>query len=60
VERGDVAALARTLSALIGDPVRRASMGRAGRRAVEDKFDLRRNVARLLEVYGVIEHGMRR
>ena len=60
VERGDVAALARALSALIGDPVRRASMGRAGRRAVEDKFDLRRNVARLLEVYGVIEHGMRR
>lgn len=53
VERGNVQGLAMRISALLDDPERRESMGRAGRTRVDAKFDLRKNVARLLEVYGI-------
>jgi glycosyltransferase involved in cell wall biosynthesis len=53
VERGDVQGLAKRISALLDDPGRRESMGRAGRARVDAYFDLRKNVARLLEVYGI-------
>jgi len=53
VDRGDVDGLAATLSRLIGDPALRTRMGTAGRRRVEEKFDLQRNVAQLVEAYGL-------
>lgn len=53
IERGDVPDLAEKVSALLGDPMRRQSMGNAGRRAVDAKFDLRRNVAQLLRSYEI-------
>ncbi len=39
---------------LLRDGELRHQMGVRGRRAVEDRFDLRQNVARLLELYGVV------
>jgi len=53
VERGDAPALAERILRLLEDPALRQRMGRAGRRKVEEKFDLRRNVAELLAWYGV-------
>lgn len=55
IERGDVEKLAEKLLALIEDPARRESMGTAGRKRVDEKFDLRRNVAQLLAAYGFRE-----
>jgi glycosyltransferase involved in cell wall biosynthesis len=53
IERGDVEELARKLLALLGDAARRKAMGIAGRTRVDAKFDLRKNVAQLLEAYGI-------
>jgi glycosyltransferase involved in cell wall biosynthesis len=53
IERGDVEKLAEKVLSLIQDPTRRQSMGIAGRRIVEAKFDLQRNVAQLLEAYEI-------
>jgi glycosyltransferase involved in cell wall biosynthesis len=53
VERGDAAAIADRISRLLESPELRAKMGHAGRQDVETKFDLTKNVARLLDVYGI-------
>jgi glycosyltransferase involved in cell wall biosynthesis len=53
VERGDHNAAADKLGQLASDPVLRRKMGEAGRRIVSEKFDLKRNVAQLLELYDV-------
>ena len=53
VERGDHSAAARKLDELARDPDLRASMGAAGRRVVEEKFNLKRNVAQLVRLYGI-------
>jgi len=54
IERGDVAALAENLRALIDDPGRRIAMGKAGREKVQTLFDLQKNVKQLLESYGLV------
>ncbi len=54
IERGDVAALAENLRALIDDPGRRNAMGKAGREKVQTLFDLQKNVKQLLESYGLV------
>ena len=53
VERRDSAAIADRLLRLFGDAELRRRMGDAGRRAAEQKFDLHRNVAELIRVYGL-------
>jgi glycosyltransferase involved in cell wall biosynthesis len=51
--RGNVAAIAERIVWLLQNPARRAEMGRAGRRAVEEKFNHKINLAWLLELYGL-------
>ncbi len=51
VPRGDAVAAAERLNALATDPQLRIKLGEAGRKAVEAKFNLRRNVTQLLELY---------
>ena len=51
--RGDSQQIAVHILSLLRDPAACERMGRAGRLAVEKKFNLRNNVARLLEVYGI-------
>jgi glycosyltransferase involved in cell wall biosynthesis len=53
IERGDVQDLAGKVLTLLEDPGRRECMGRAGRGRVEVHFDLQKNVARLLRIYGI-------
>lgn len=53
VERGDYSAAAEKLNQLAQDSELRESMGAAGRRVVEEKFDLKQNVAQLVELYGI-------
>ncbi len=53
IDRGDVDTLAATLLSLLDDPTRRQLMGTAGRKTVDAKFDLHRNVARVLAAYGI-------
>lgn len=49
IDPGDVAALARRLDDLLGDPSRRAEMGRAARRSAEANFDGRVNARRVVD-----------
>jgi glycosyltransferase involved in cell wall biosynthesis len=51
VPPGDPAALAAALLALIGDPDRRARMGRAGARRVAEAFDARTGLAALVALF---------
>jgi glycosyltransferase involved in cell wall biosynthesis len=51
VPRGDSVAAAERLNELAVDAVLRRRLGEAGRKQVSEKFDLRRNVAQLLQVY---------
>jgi L-malate glycosyltransferase len=53
VDRGDAQAIADRILKLIGDPELRDRMGRAGRQAAEAKFDLKRNVERVVRSYGI-------
>jgi glycosyltransferase involved in cell wall biosynthesis len=55
VERGNVQELAERLLALSGDPERRRAMGQAARAKVDARFDLRKNIGQLLNVYGIPE-----
>ncbi|MCA9521441.1 MAG: glycosyltransferase [Myxococcales bacterium] len=51
VPEGDVNALAARIAELLDNPGRWAAMGRAGRRFVEERFDLRRQNDALLSLY---------
>lgn len=53
VDRGDTVSAAEKLDRLAKDPELRRSMGQAGKQVVSEKFDLQRNVAQLLDLYGV-------
>lgn len=53
IQPGDTQAIAEKIILLLRDPSLRRKMGAAGRRAVEIHFDLRKNVAELLRVYGL-------
>lgn len=53
VERGDPATAAERLNLLAGDPDLRQRLGNGGRDVVKEKFDLRRNVAALVKLYGL-------
>lgn len=47
---------AEKLLALLADPALRQRMGARGRRLAEIRFNLERNVAELLKLYGVAPH----
>ncbi len=51
VQRGDPAAAAAKLDRLANDPNLRRMLGEAGRRMVQEKFDLKHNVAQLIRLY---------
>jgi glycosyltransferase involved in cell wall biosynthesis len=51
VAPGDVVALADALESLLRDPQLRERFGAAGRRVVEDKFDVDKNAAQLLQLF---------
>jgi len=51
VARGDAVAAAERLNTLATDPELRRKLGEAGRKVVEEKFDLRRNVTQLIQIY---------
>jgi len=53
VERRDVQAIADRILKLIADPEMRDRMGRAGRDAALEKFDLIRNVEKVASLYGL-------
>jgi glycosyltransferase involved in cell wall biosynthesis len=53
VDRGDVRAMSECILKLLDDPEVRELMGNAAREAVSCKFNLRKNVAQLIDVYGV-------
>jgi glycosyltransferase involved in cell wall biosynthesis len=53
VERGDVQSIADRILKLVADPEMRDGMGRAGRDVAEAKFDLKRNVERVVTSYGI-------
>jgi len=53
VERGDINTMSQRVLTLLDDCDKRAWMGQAARAAVENKFDLRKNVAKLIETYGI-------
>ena len=55
VERGDYQGIAERLLHLLADPELCRNLGIGARRMAEERLDLRVNVARLLELYG-IEH----
>jgi glycosyltransferase involved in cell wall biosynthesis len=55
VDRGDVAALTKSVLALVDDPSRRVAMGKAGREKVQTLFDLQKNVTQLVDSYGVVQ-----
>jgi len=51
VAPGDADALARAIIDLLSKPMRRAEMGRAGRKLVRERFGIEHNVERTLAVY---------
>jgi glycosyltransferase involved in cell wall biosynthesis len=53
VERGDAERMSSRVLELVNDPALRARMGQAARQTVEAKFDLKTNVAQLIESYGI-------
>jgi glycosyltransferase involved in cell wall biosynthesis len=53
VERGDIPSMAEKILHLLKDPGQRTKMGNKGRERVEAKFDHRRNVSKLIELYGL-------
>lgn len=58
VDRGDVRAIADRILDLAANRKQRERMGRAGRRTAEAKFDLERNVARVVDSYGISMPGV--
>jgi len=53
VHRGDTLAMSHRILELLRNPDLRAQMGCAGCEAVSEKFDLRKNVAQLIETYDI-------
>jgi glycosyltransferase involved in cell wall biosynthesis len=53
VDRGDHQGMSERVLKLLDDPELRARMGQAGRETVSAKFDLRKNVAELVSLYGL-------
>jgi glycosyltransferase involved in cell wall biosynthesis len=53
VERGDAESMSHRVLELVSDPAVRAQMGQAARQTVEAKFDLKTNVAQLIESYAI-------
>jgi len=53
VQRSDTAGAAEKLMRLLQDSELRREMGEAGRKLVADKFDLKTNVAQLIELYNL-------
>ena len=53
VDRGDTAAMADRLLALIADPALRHSMGDAGYLAADKLFNVRKNAAEFVRLYGI-------
>jgi glycosyltransferase involved in cell wall biosynthesis len=51
VQPGDVEALANALARLLDDPDLRERCGREGRRLVEERFDVRDNIGRLIKLF---------
>jgi glycosyltransferase involved in cell wall biosynthesis len=55
IDRSDTAAMSRHILELLSDSDLRRRMGVAGRATVAERFDLRKNVAQLIEAYGITE-----
>jgi glycosyltransferase involved in cell wall biosynthesis len=53
VTRGDARAMSESVLRLLADPALRERMGAAGCEVVRSKFNLRTNVAKLVESYGI-------
>jgi len=53
VERRDSNAMATRILELVRDPELRRRMGEAGRQVCKEKFELRTNVGRVIEMYGL-------
>ena len=53
VPPGDAGAMAERILQLLGDRELGERMGSSGRQAVEANFNLRTNVSRLLQLYGI-------
>jgi glycosyltransferase involved in cell wall biosynthesis len=53
VARGDSEAMSDRILKMLSDPKMRGQMGASGREVVAGKFDLRKNVAQLIESYGI-------
>ncbi len=53
IGRGETGAMSDSILKLLADPELSARMGAAGREVVAAKFDLRKNVAQLVESYGI-------
>src|SRR4029077_9295197 len=53
VDRGDIRSMAKKILDLLNAPEQRKKMGMKGRESVEAKFDHRRNVSKLIELYGL-------
>lgn len=53
VGRGEAVAMSNRILELLSDPELRDRMGASGREVVAAKFDLRKNVAQLIESYGI-------
>jgi len=53
VDRGDAAAIADRILTLVENPKLRDDMGKTGAERVKDLFDLRPNVTRLIQLYGI-------
>ncbi|HBB87850.1 MAG TPA: hypothetical protein DC047_09565 [Blastocatellia bacterium] len=53
VERGDTATMSMRLLTLLADRELRVRMGQSGRETVSERFDLRKNVAQLINSYGI-------
>jgi|SRR5215813_265857 len=53
VDRGDAAAIADRILTLANDPEQRRQMGRMGADLVSNRFDLRTNVLKLIDLYGI-------
>jgi glycosyltransferase involved in cell wall biosynthesis len=57
VEPGDTLALAEKIISLARDARRRCEMGQIGKRICHEKFDLQKNVAALIEHYGLADEA---